>query len=664
MIPRFPNPFANTQRKESPMKIRTGLAGGILACASLASAQLTASHQGSPLPSGAFPTEIQPVIRLQNGGSSDVDLRKVSLDYLIHETGVTPADLVLSCRSLSTSSCADFAGEIASIPLQRTATRAANLLVRIHFLGGTLPAKGELTVQWSLKSRGTAHGFDESDDWSWTQGTGVYNPAPDIEVAVVAPAATGMPLYWTGSSEQLASPGPFGGVVRQPTSNKTNLYNGSGWVSWANGQTGPTGPKGDPGGMGPSGLSGASGPKGDPGPRGDQGIQGITGLSGPMGPQGDPGLPASTAAVDALIVQVDAEQAIQTSLRDHLRRRPSNGDCGGAYCMVLSRGGELWAVGENSQGQFGNGAVGGATTSWVRTFVGAKAVATGLMHTLVIDNRGRLLSAGTNSVGQSGAGQAATVTTFTPVANGESVVAVAAHGEHSLFVKSDGTLWGMGANTRGQLGLGTSVMIVRTATQIPGMTNVVAVAAGNGFSLVVKSDGSVWATGANHVGQLGLGTQTAATIFQKVQGLAGAKTVAAGNDHSLVLLADGGLYGAGLNAYGQIQSGLPSNVTSFARFETGVQAVAAGYAHTLYLKSGGALWAKGRADYGQVGDGSWSQAAGPNLLATGVRGFFAGEYTSSFVDPLRALWSVGYNNAGQLGDGTTVAKAIAVKGGL
>ena len=44
--------------------------------------------------------------------------------------------------------------------------------------------------------------------------------------------------------------------------------------------------------------------------------------------------------------------------------------------------------------------------------------------------------------------------------------------------------------------------------QVPGLTGVVAVAAGYYHSLAVKTDGTVWAWGDNDYGQLGDGTTT------------------------------------------------------------------------------------------------------------------------------------------------------------
>ena len=72
--------------------------------------------------------------------------------------------------------------------------------------------------------------------------------------------------------------------------------------------------------------------------------------------------------------------------------------------------------------------------------------------------------------------------------------------------------------------------------------------------MVLKQDGSVWATGYNKYGQLGDGTTTNRSEFTKVfQG--GAIALAAGHFHSIVLKEDGSVWATGRNEEGQLGSG-------------------------------------------------------------------------------------------------------------
>jgi alpha-tubulin suppressor-like RCC1 family protein len=83
-------------------------------------------------------------------------------------------------------------------------------------------------------------------------------------------------------------------------------------------------------------------------------------------------------------------------------------------------------------------------------------------------------------------------------------VSIAVGEGNSLFVKSDSSLWVMGLNSDGQLGDGTYNNTNLPEMIVPG--NVTAVAGGDFHSLLLKSDGSLWAMGDNNYGQLGDGT--------------------------------------------------------------------------------------------------------------------------------------------------------------
>ena len=67
-------------------------------------------------------------------------------------------------------------------------------------------------------------------------------------------------------------------------------------------------------------------------------------------------------------------------------------------------------------------------------------------------------------------------------------------------------------------------------------------------------DGSVWCTGWNFAGQLGVGSANSTSGF--VQAVSsGVQAIAAGGWHSMVLKSDGSLWGTGANTYGQLGDG-------------------------------------------------------------------------------------------------------------
>ena len=76
---------------------------------------------------------------------------------------------------------------------------------------------------------------------------------------------------------------------------------------------------------------------------------------------------------------------------------------------------------------------------------------------------------------------------------------------HSLILKNDGTLWGTGDNYYGSLGLGDSSHRY-TFTQVTTNTNnIKSVCCGGSYTIILENDGTLWGCGHNPHGQLGLG---------------------------------------------------------------------------------------------------------------------------------------------------------------
>src|SRR5262249_30643056 len=83
---------------------------------------------------------------------------------------------------------------------------------------------------------------------------------------------------------------------------------------------------------------------------------------------------------------------------------------------------------------------------------------------------------------------------------------IAAPDARSYFVKSDATLWAWGDYNAGK-NAGTPAAEKENTHTVPaavaGLSDLVAVSAGSGHSMVLKKDGTVWTWGYNGEGQLG-----------------------------------------------------------------------------------------------------------------------------------------------------------------
>ncbi len=330
---------------------------------------------------------------------------------------------------------------------------------------------------------------------------------------------------------------------------------------------------------------------------------------------------------------------------------------------------------------------------------GMTAIAAGNAFTVALKSDGTVWSWGYNSNGQLGNATTTDISSAVQVlvqeldANGKPVLvplsgmtAIAAGNAFTAALKNDGTVWAWGSNSNGQLGNGTTTDS-NLAVKVQGLTGVVTeIAAGNGFTIALKNDGTVWSWGANSNGQLGNGTTADSSTPVQVPGLSGVSAVAGGSQSGIALKKNGTVLAWGYDYNGQLgdgtttDSGIPVQITGLS----GVTAVAAGNGFTVALKNDGSVWAWGFNYFGQLGDGtttnrySPAQAQVQQLDATGkpvtdkngkpvlmnlsgITAIAAGDAFAVALKSDGSVWAWGYNWTGQLGDGTTTQRNFAVQ---
>jgi alpha-tubulin suppressor-like RCC1 family protein len=197
----------------------------------------------------------------------------------------------------------------------------------------------------------------------------------------------------------------------------------------------------------------------------------------------------------------------------------------------------------------------------------------------------------------------------------------------SLALRSDGTVFGWGDGRQGQTavpaGLGDVIAICAGDSQglalkadgtvaswglggppPPGLSNVVAISAGNtfGHDLALTRDGRVIAWWAREGVSYG---------WNVPEGLSNVMAVATGWNHCLALKRDGTVMGWGFNSEGQStgisggNSGTQATglVMVAGQLLTDVAAIAASYEYSLALKKDGTLVSWGRTSRGLVPEG-------------------------------------------------------------
>ncbi len=253
---------------------------------------------------------------------------------------------------------------------------------------------------------------------------------------------------------------------------------------------------------------------------------------------------------------------------------------------------------------------------------------------------------------------------------------------HGFLIGPDGTLkaWVNAPGAREEeaapdvLGLGHNRPVFsHTLYPVPGVTKVVAAAAGAGASFAVLADGRVLAWGPSGRGILG--TTPLAEFEERAQPRARTNTptpvavrfdavdVSCTGDHALALARDGSVYAWGYGTSGQLGIG-PLPVVNFrtrtpsampevpypVRVPDLAEVIAskAGARHSLALRKDGTVLAWGDNTHGQVGDGTTVNRDRP-VVVRGVRNavaIAAGSYFSVVVlaDGTVMEWGATYTN--------------------
>jgi alpha-tubulin suppressor-like RCC1 family protein len=223
---------------------------------------------------------------------------------------------------------------------------------------------------------------------------------------------------------------------------------------------------------------------------------------------------------------------------------------------------------------------------------------------------------------------------------------IAASGEFVLGLKTNGTVYAWGANSYGQLGSG-NLRQAAVPGPVTGLSGVRAVQAGLFHSLALTQDGGVRAWGANSAGQLGTvvkGSYTTVPVL--VSGLSAVKVIAAGGMHSAAVQADGSVWGWGRMS-GRT-SAAPAKVFELRAIRT----VAAGDDFNLAIKNDGSLWGWGSNTNGQLGIGRLGGSFSTPMqiaLAKNVVAVSAGQAHALALCVDGSVWGWGSNLHGQLG---------------
>ncbi len=326
---------------------------------------------------------------------------------------------------------------------------------------------------------------------------------------------------------------------------------------------------------------------------------------------------------------------------------------GSAHAIAIAFDGSIWGMGDNTFGATGLGVRSVTTTFSQIDNLTWTAAAAGGKHTMALNRNGALVGWGSNTAGELGTGEAFNPLVPQQVGMETNWSAVAAGEYHSAAIRADGTLWTWGSASSNQLGIvlkGRSDFARFFPTQVGNDSNWKQIVAGDYHTVGLKTDGSLWAWGANTGGQLGIGSlKTSQTPVQVQPGTAWIQ-VTAGGFRTMAIRSDGSLWAWGDGSYGL---GDGTQLTRSAPIQIGTnnhwREIQIGGVHSMGIQTDGSLWGWGLSR--ATGTDRDQGRLVPTLVAPG-RVWKAVALDGSFTLGIQedgTLWGWGSNSGRQLG---------------
>ncbi len=235
---------------------------------------------------------------------------------------------------------------------------------------------------------------------------------------------------------------------------------------------------------------------------------------------------------------------------------------GGFHGCALLADGTVRCWGDGTAGQMGNGAsVSSTVPVQVSGITTAVAISAGRAYTCALLADTTLRCWGTNSFGQ--LGDNSTVSSAVPVAVGgiTGAFAISAGTDHSCAIVGAGEIkcWGYRGFSQGaRLGDGSPAGGIQlTPVTVSGISNAVAVSAGNSHSCALLADATVWCWGFGSSSELGttLASPYLAFVPQKASLLGPTAAISAGSSFNCAVLVAGTLQCFGSNDATQLGAG-------------------------------------------------------------------------------------------------------------
>lgn len=278
----------------------------------------------------------------------------------------------------------------------------------------------------------------------------------------------------------------------------------------------------------------------------------------------------------------------------------------GTVLTILKENGDLYTWGDNTCFQLGKGYYEAEQETYEPYYVMSNVVkaATNDHSCAAVTKDGDLYFWGYNLVYGHGNNQMEHYPEPTVILTGVKDVELSEY--NVVALKNDGSVWMMGSDRKGSMGWdnGEIGVLVNQMTKV--MDGCMDIAAGTGYTMALKTNGTLYGWGDNTNAALGLHWNLTAYTATPTVVSTGVRSVDSGNYNTYFIKNDNTLWVAGDGQRGQRGQGnnmsyydSVSNTTKLYHYypeqvDTNVRSVSAGAAHVLYLKNDGTMWGCGR----------------------------------------------------------------------
>ena len=384
----------------------------------------------------------------------------------------------------------------------------------------------------------------------------------------------------------------------------------------------------------------------------------------------------------------------------------------GSSAAIIRKDGTVWVAGNNSNGQYGNGTT---TSSLYLTQAGEANVELNVRNKYMkvdetfdidilyatnfnvfieeavnqndwtwkssnediatIDNNGVVkgLSVGyTTITGQDSRGlKARAIINVYNNTNGAITIPSVAHSDRfTVVLKEDGTVWATGQNDKGQLGQGNNIdSNIPLQVKIDAntyLTNVKQIDVAKKSVIALTRNGQVYVWGLNDWGQLGQGDSENLIYATRMKGVDGIGyieniiDVSASEANTALIDKDGNVYACGNGDYYQFSDSRYNSNTlvRIDSFKNGIKS-SFGDAVWMYMNSNGTSWARGYNAQGQIGcNSTWTYQSGKYLVGKDVVDICIGNDSSAIIKEDGTVWTSGKNDYGQLALGDRSNRSV------